>query len=604
MRRPLVSLAAATGLAALAAAAPAATQGESRPAIEPNFAAPLTPPRPCALEGNDRYERRIYRLEGWKAPRYERYPGACERLKFAYGPILVKPGQNDSLVGPVTIEKPMRDGYVTRFKPNLVYADGTVPPVERIHLHHGVWLSAPSYGNSTQFAAAGEEKTIATAPRGYGMPVEDTDQWLMLHMVHSAVPQTHVVWITYDIDFIPKAKARRLGIKDAYPLWLDVRPSGYPVFNVQQRYGGRDRKCTWPTEECAAFDPWGDQFVGQGEPGAGTGTGYTFPARGDRLGRIRSFTGGTLIGLAGHLHPGGLSDNVSLVRGRKSRRIFTSEAWYWKRRKPGKRGGPPTSWDFSMTGTALPYWGIRVRPRDTVRISATYDTRHQSTYEDMGIAVGFVAPDRSDGRPTAPGMNPFKARRDRSAKCWKKTGGLEARRPKTRRRPARRPVLCDKGIPTHGALGEVDTYGGPSGEWTAGDGARTSNVTIANFQYRPGDLSGVNGTGVPTVRLGESLRFTNLDGLSIYHTITTCGFPCLGTTGAAFPLADGRTSTGRQVELDSGELGIGVPEISPAKQTLNWDVPVTREAGCEPGETVSYFCRIHPFMRGAFKVTR
>src|SRR5207248_1028764 len=81
--------------------------------------------------------------------------------------ITVKPGQNDVLVTPVTIEKPNQDGYITRFKPNLVDQNGNVPPVEQIHLHDGTWLSEPSYG-SGPFFAAGEEKTIAPIPRGYG----------------------------------------------------------------------------------------------------------------------------------------------------------------------------------------------------------------------------------------------------------------------------------------------------------------------------------------------------------------------------------------------------------------------------------------------------
>ena len=83
--------------------------------------------------------------EGWaEADGYERYPGACQRLRFTFGPILVKPGQNDVLVQPVTIEKPLQDGYITRFDPDLVRADGTVPPIEQIHLHHATWLSVPT----------------------------------------------------------------------------------------------------------------------------------------------------------------------------------------------------------------------------------------------------------------------------------------------------------------------------------------------------------------------------------------------------------------------------------------------------------------------------
>src|SRR4051794_6285919 len=145
-------------LATLPAGTSAGTRKDRAPTPEPNFAVNLAP-RPCAFEGNDRYERKVYRGEGWKAPDYVRYPGACTRLRFSYGPILVKPGQNDVLVTPVTIEKPSMDGYVTRFRPNLVRADGTVPPVEQVHLHHGTWISAPEYGTGP-FFASGEEKTV------------------------------------------------------------------------------------------------------------------------------------------------------------------------------------------------------------------------------------------------------------------------------------------------------------------------------------------------------------------------------------------------------------------------------------------------------------
>ena len=144
--------------------------------------------RPCAYEGDDPYEKGFYKAEGWKGPEYVRYPGACQRMRFSFGPIAVKPGQNDVLINPVTIEKPMVDGYITRFRPNLVRADGTVPPVEQVHLHHGTWISYPEYG-SGPFFASGEEKTVAPFPRGYGMPVKGSDSWLMLYRVHSAVAE-------------------------------------------------------------------------------------------------------------------------------------------------------------------------------------------------------------------------------------------------------------------------------------------------------------------------------------------------------------------------------------------------------------------------------
>jgi hypothetical protein len=33
-------------------------------------------------------------------------------------------------------------------------------------------------------------------------------------------------------------------------------------------------------------------------------------------------------------------------------------------------------------------------------------------------------------------------------------------------------------------------------------------------------------------------------------------------------------------------------------------LPVTSKSGFKPGEIVTYYCRVHPFMRGAFEVTK
>ena len=549
-------------------------------------------PRPCEYEGNDPFEKTFYKHEGWKGPDYVRYPGACQRMRFSYGPIAVKPGQNDVLIEPVKIEKPMLDGYITRFRPNLVRADGTVPPVEQVHLHHGTWLSYPEYG-SGPFFAAGEEKTVAPFPRGFGMPVTSADTWLLLYMVHSAVSQPMETYIIYDVDFIPKAKGDELGIKPAYPLWLDVRPSGYPVFNTQRIFGGKDGQCTWPREKCADFDPYGKELVGQGQPGNGTGTDYELPAKGENFGKAGPFNGGTIIGMGGHLHPGGIQNEIDLVRDKKAKRIYTGDAVYWHPKNKKKGGGPKDSWDFSMPVVGNPFWGVRVKPGDKLRSNATYDTTLQSTYENMGIAVSLLVPDTEDGKPRAPGVNPFKVKGDKSKDCWKK-GGI------TRKKP----ILCHRGVVTHGHLSENAYRGGAKGKWQATSAGQTNEVNIANFVYVPGDLSTRTTTGIPEVKLGSELRFTNFEGGSIYHTITSCKFPCLGPTGAAFPLADGRTSKKRKLDFDSSELGFGTPEIGPTAQTLNWSLDVTEKEGYKDGELVTYFCRVHPFMRGAFEVKK
>ena len=498
------------------------------------------------------------------------------------------------LVQPITVEKPAYDGYITRMRANLVLPDGSVPPIEQMHLHHGTWLSLTNEYGSGPFFAAGEEKTYDDIPRGYGMPVKGSDQWQLLYMVHSAVPQPSQVFITYDIDYIPKAvaEAAPINIKPAYPLWLDVRNgSSYPVFNAQRGFGANGT-CTWPAQACAAFDPWGNTSAGQGRPPDRPGNDMRLPKAGGSLGAMKNFRGGTLIGIGGHLHPGGIADDIDLVRGGQSRRIFTSEAEYWSRTDHTKLGGPANSWDFSMTVTGLPRWGVHVRPGDAIRINATYDTTTQATYEDMGIAVAYIAPDRPDGTPTAPSMDPFAAPVDTSIDCA--SGGLAAR-------PA--PTLCTRGVITHGHLPEASNYGRAGGTLTPKRGGVVSQVEITGFTYLEGDLSNVSMTGVPRVKLGSRLQFVNEDAAGdIYHTITTCSYPCLGPTGVAFPLADGRTSLGRSLDLDSAELGYG-PPIGPARNAADWSVDVTAANGYKPGEVVTYFCRIHPFMRGAFAVS-
>lgn len=602
----LIAAIAIAGLAMPAGAAAQDVRPEQPPAIpDPNFAGtfngeefdgqPLLKKK-CVYDAGDEIEKQAYVTEGWSAPEYERYPGSCTRMRFVYGPLAVKPGQNDVLIGPITIEKPLQDGFVTRFKPNLTRTDGTVPPVHEVHLHHGTWLALTNNYGSGPFFASGEEKTIAPFPTGYGMPIKKTDQWQLLYMVHSAVQNPMEVFITYEIDFVPADSPAAATMRPALPLWLDVRPSSYPVFNVQRPYGGADDECTWPKEQCASFNSFGDKETGQGEPGNGVGEDYRLPALGESFGLDESFSGGTIIGLGGHLHPGGLRNEVDLVRGDQSKRIYTGIPTYWQDGNPSQGGGRPDSWDFSMRVSGLPNWGVHVEPGDRLRSNAAYDTKLASTYENMGIVVSLLVPEDENGNKQAPGLDPFTAPVDNTDRC--ESGGLLADPP----------TLCPNGLfETHGHYKENAYRGGAEGAWesaAAGLFAReTTEVGIIDFIYTPGDLSTVPTLGTPKVPLGSTLRFTNIDGPGILHTITSCKFPCLGPTGGAFPLPDGETSQGRQVELDSGQLGYSVPEISGAKNVLDWTTPVTEQAGFKPGEIVTYFCRIHPSMRGAFEVT-
>jgi hypothetical protein len=623
-------------------------------------AEPLPLPEPGFATGGEAgaCERRTPGSDPLDNDLWNPYGNACTRLKFALGPIVVQPGQNSTYPYVVNIEKPAYDGYMTRIRPNLVTATGAVPPVDLLHIHHATWLSYPEYGNGP-FFASGEEKTIAEFPYGYGMPVSSTDVWYMVHMIHGATPQPATVWITYEIDFIATADAESLvisdpvsgeppwqGIRTIKPFWLDVwkngHRSGYPVFNSNRGYGqpiedpvtkdlirnpstGQQwttRECVWPSQECAAHDSWGGTDLGQGLPGNGKGTDIA----------AASSTWGTLVGIGGHLHPGGLRVEVDMVRclgsggqevapvgngistwqGRGCgagttedvRRVFTSDAVYFER--DNRR---PFSWDFSMTVAGLPWWKVNLEPNHMLRIRGVHETELASWYEGMGIAVAYVWPG------VRAGIDPFAANtrivNDMTASDCRLQ--IKAKHPFPQDADGN-PLICARGNVTHGPLPEAGNLGdtGISAWQPARDLPVTDTIHMAGFLYGPGDLATVKTAGIPTVRRSQPLRFINEDAAAnVFHTVTACAYPCNGAYTLSYPRGDfgyGKASfapagSPPYVQWDSANLGI-VPDplgIGPSKGTLDWSM-VPASYGMTAGELYTYFCRIHPFMRGAFKV--
>jgi plastocyanin len=96
------------------------------------------------------------------------------------------------------------------------------------------------------------------------------------------------------------------------------------------------------------------------------------------------------------------------------------------------------------------------------------------------------------------------------------------------------------------------------------------------------------------IHAGQQLSFKNLDDSATpatWHTITACKAPCNRDTGIAYPIADGSR------QFDSGQLGTNPPFGAPATGRITWKTP----SNLPPG-TYTYFCRVHPFMRGSFRV--
>jgi plastocyanin len=325
---------------------------------------------------------------------------------------------------------------------------------------------------------------------------------------------------------------------------------------------------------------------------------------------------GTLVTMGGHLHPGGLADEVSLVRDGKEVPIHISDAVYWGRKKAKVAGGPENSWDFSMTGTgAFLDWKVKIKKGDILRLNAVYDSQKASWYENMGIVMAWVAPKDPHGPE---GVDVFKDDVKIDPGVPIQAGHVPGwRRPScTNDLTGKDKTLCLRGSVTHGHLPEAGHFGGCGAgcpKLPKKDGPMITDIAMPAFTYGPADMGVLEANGVPQVKVGEPLRFWNTDTFfNIWHTVTRCKEPCTGATGLDYPLANGGTGPNDKMDFDSTEMGYGV-FFSPASGQLGDDDKSTEEALQDglyweftPTRTGDYtfFCRIHPSMRGAIRVVK
>ena len=505
----------------------------------------------------------------------------AERTTYKVGPIHVDPGQNRIKYAPVPgTARPSVDGYITRIKPNLVRADGSVPKSSKIMFHHGVWINTSrmdptSHSKGERFYATGEEKTMMQLPPGYGYPYKVSDGWLLNHMLHNLTPETMDLYIIYTIDFIPATAPEAASIKPVRPIWMDVQNGSiYPVFDVHRGEGGKDGKFTYPRD--AKYDPYP---VGPDNPEGIQKNEWTV----DR--------DGILIGTTGHVHTGGLSTDLYLKRpgakyaGPVCRKPSNSSKKALRRvrkcksKMPSVKGDTahlfkstahyfepagPVSWDMAMISTR-PNWRVAVKAGDVLDLQTTYETKLASWYESMGINVLYMA-----DPGTSKADDPFKTKVD------------------------------GKGIINHGHYAENNDHGGkkplvgPDPTKLPNGIASGGPFDIGDFTYAAGDfrLPGEAGRP-PTVLKGQSFTFQLSSGdltNHIYHSLTSCKSPCNKSTGIAYPIADGK------FQFDSGQLG-PVNDGPPTVGRTDWTTPANLSVG-----THTFFCRIHPLMRGAIRV--
>ena len=299
--------------------------------------------------------------------------------------------------------------------------------------------------------------------------------------------------------------------------------------------------------------------------------------------------GRTLVFGAGHLHPGGTSVDLEVARDgddpgsidgddpSEVKPLFHSDAKYYE-------PAGAISWDVSMKATR-PDWRISLKEGDTVSIDATYDVEKASWYESMGI-LPLAVSDADD--PAA--KDPF----DDAA-------GVAA-------------MYDAGGILTHGRLIEnIDSVANTDlgladpRKLPSRGKVKASGIDVDGFKYGLGGYSAFTDfpstpMRPPLVKPGQPILFTNLDAREsdadtdqAWHSITSCKAPCNRGSGIGYPLANG------PIKFDSGQLGYGhLFNSGVTTGTNQYTTPPLTKAG----KTYTYFCRIHPFMRGSVRVKK
>lgn len=473
------------------------------------------------------------------------------------------------------------EGYVTRFKPSMVevHPDGSVttPSVWDLHLHHVVWLQN---GNPT--FASGEEKTIATLPQGYGIKVAATANWGLNDMIHNLnASDGRSVYITWEIDWVPETTPARTDVQDVDIQWLDVAgaPQIYPVFDAEKGYDlDGDGKWTFPDD--VPTDP--------------SAPGYEERSK---ISNARQWTvgkkGATLVFGAGHLHPGGMRVDLKVARDGPDngtepgdsegevKRLFRSDARYYE-------PAGAVSWDVAMEATPRD-WRISLQPGDKVSVSVTYKVKRASWYESMGILpLSWTTADDPAARD--PWENP-----DEVKAMYKEGGTLTHRRLKENIDYKARKNL---GLPDPRDL-------------RPGQPVASSGIPIRSFYFTQGGFSAVQGFPAsqmrpPTIESGQTVTFENEDALAgtpnteqAWHSITSCRAPCNKDSGIGYPLANG------PIKFDSGQLGYGQGTsagVTTGDSTYTTPPLTTSPTAGKNGTTYTYFCRIHPYMRGSIRV--
>lgn len=588
-----------------------------------------------------------------------------QRTTYRLGPVDVTPGQNRINFRPITgPSRPAVNGWITRIKPDLVNLDGTIPKSSKVMFHHGVWMNQSN--GDLFYATGEEKTILTLPPGfGYRYLTGDqwvlndmihnlTPEPMKLYFEYTLdfIPDSDP-----EADQIVRARPLWMDVESGiYPVFDVWRDSGgkdgeftYPQDAENPYPGGGQKNVKTIGQNGVLLATTGHVHTG----GLSTnlylrrnGASYAGPICPERISydskliplrkkqskfkakisklkkKNRKLTRNqkklrrTLKARANKavanrkirklnrkkkanskaivkvnrlktanrkkLDPIAAKDKAERKRDAACRatqpkvddgnrvHLFNSEAKYFDPRGP-------ISWDMAMYSTD-DEWRVRVQAGDKLELQTTYETEIASWPESMGINIVY----------------------------WSRDADIKAKpnQPDPAAEPDPYATRVDtRGVLNHGHLEENEDYGGQAGKngkllvgpnpTLLPDGPESGGpFMIGDYLYYGADFRLPGDAGLPPViKQGQQFTFkmsqADIDN-QVWHSLTSCKAPCNKSTGISYPIPDG------DFQFESGQMGPGLP---PTVGYTQWSTPKDLPKG-----THTFFCRIHPLMRGAIRV--
>ncbi|MES9542033.1 MULTISPECIES: hypothetical protein [unclassified Actinomadura] len=274
----------------------------------------------------------------------------AQTVTLRYGPYTIPKaanGEHGELPNQIAVDvaKPCESCFVTGFKPNLVYADGSNANINTgPMLHHAVIFNSAAWdtvcGGSRRVLASGNERMESVFPAGYGFRMAPLDRWTLLADLMNHAHEEKTVYVQFTFTYQPVLGSH---IRPVIPLWLDA---------------GGCLDSTWDV-------PAGQQS--------------------EKSRTWRSTVSGDLVHIRGHLHHGGVAVQTEDVT---TGRLFC--------RSEAEEGGTPEFIDHhgmtevsnmpSCSGSPIG----RINFGDTLKITASYKASDEGFSDVMGIMHGWV----------------------------------------------------------------------------------------------------------------------------------------------------------------------------------------------------------------------